>query len=163
MDQLTTNFLWKNQGLIETVVFRPCSIIGPTIKNSMTKYLTSELAPLGIDYDPMMQFIHEYDMAKTLGYALKHIPSGIYNVAPDDFISLHDAKKVVGKKTVPVSVVLLEGMAKFINSTLWSVPGYLIDYLKYPCLLSNKELKKHLPEDFFRYKINNSLEIMGLP
>ena len=162
MDQLSTNFMWKNQADIETVVFRPCSIIGPTIQNSMTKYLTTNFSPLGIDFNPMMQFIHEYDMAKILSHSLKRVPTGIYNVSPDDFITLHDAKKLMKKKSIPVSVLALEGLAKVINQTLWSVPSYLIDYLKYPCLLSNEELKKHLPSKLFRYKIEDSLELMSL-
>ncbi len=163
MDQLSTNFMWKNQAEIETVVFRPCSIIGPTIQNSMTKYLTNNFAPVGIDYDPMMQFIHEYDMAKVLSRALKSIPTGIYNVAPDDFISIQDAKKFITPKALPFSIIALEGIAKIINQTSWSVPSYLIDYLKYPCLLSNKELQKHLPKNFMRYSVQDSLELMRLP
>lgn len=163
MDQLSTNFMWKNQADIETVVFRPCSIIGPTIKNSMTKYLTNTLAPVGVDYNPMMQFVHEYDMAKVLSRALKSIPTGIYNVAPDDFMTIQDSKKFTTPRAFPFSVIALEGIAKLINQTSWSVPSYLIDYLKYPCLLSNKELKKHLPKDFFRFSAKDSLELMRLP
>ena len=71
MDQLATNWMWKYQHEIETIVFRPCSIIGPKINNSMTSYLTTPFAPLAIDFNPMMQFIHEFDMANILCMKLR--------------------------------------------------------------------------------------------
>lgn len=163
MDQIATNWMWKNQHETETLVFRPCSIVGPTIKNSMTKYLTTPYAPLGIDYNPMMQFIHEYDMAHVLAYALNFIPMGTYNVAPPDFISIQEAKKLIDVPYLPSSVIALEVMAKWINKNIFTVPTYLIDYLKYSSLISTEEINKHLPKDFFRFSIQDSLQLMQMP
>ena len=56
---------------------------------------------------------------------------------------MHEAKNILGIKTIPVSVFLLEKIAKLINKTLWSVPDYLIDYLKYP--LVGSILNPNLP------------------
>jgi UDP-glucose 4-epimerase len=66
MDQMCTNWMWKNQNKIETIVLRPSNIIGPTIKNAITQYLRTPFAPLPIDFNPMFQFIHEFDMAPFL-------------------------------------------------------------------------------------------------
>lgn len=163
MDQLTTNWMWKYQHEIDILLFRPCSIIGPNINNSMTNYLKQDYMPLGHDYNPMMQFIHEYDMAHILQFAMGHMPIGVYNVAPDEYLSLHEAKDIVGSKTFPSSVFLIEKIANILNkSSLLSVPNYLLDYLKYPCLISNEELKKHLPSDFFRFSTADTLELLNL-
>lgn len=163
MDQLTTNWMWKYQHELEVLLFRPCSIIGPNIRNSMTNYLKSDYMPLGHDYNPMMQFIHEYDMAHTLSYAKDNLPIGTYNVAPDEYISLHEAKEIVGKISIPSSVFLMEKIADLLNkSSLLSVPNYLLDYLKYPCLVSNEELMQQLPDNFFRFSTSDTLELLNL-
>ena len=163
MDQLTTNWMWKYQHQLDVLLFRPCSIIGPNIRNSMTNYLKSDFMPLGYDYNPMMQFIHEYDMAHILSYARENIPIGTYNVAPDEYISLHEAKQVVGRKSVPSSVFLIEKLANILNkSSLFSVPNYLLDYLKYPCLVSNEELMNQITPDFFRFSTSDTLELLNL-
>ena len=70
----------------------PCSIIGPQIKNTMSQYLTTPYVPVPIDFNPMFQFIHEFDMAKVIIKCLDKVPTGIFNVAPDEVISLKDAK-----------------------------------------------------------------------
>ena len=163
MDQLTTNWMWKYQHEIDILLFRPCSIIGPNINNSMTNYLKKNYMPLGHDYNPMMQFIHEFDMAHILFFAKDSMPIGTYNVAPDEYISLHEAKTIVGAKTFPSSVYFIEKVADLLNkSSLLSVPNYLLDYLKYSCLVSTNELKEHLPDGFFRFSTQDTLELLKL-
>lgn len=163
MDQLTTNWMWKYQHEIDILLFRPCSIVGPNIRNSMTNYLKSEYMPLGHDYNPMMQFIHEYDMSHILSFAKDNMPIGTYNVAPNEYVSLHEAKSIIGKKTLPSSIFVIEKLANALNkSSLFSVPNYLLDYLKYPCLVSNDELMRHISPKFFRFSTQDTLELLNL-
>jgi len=161
MDQLATNWMWKNQNKIETVVLRPCNIIGPQINNSITQYLKATIAPLPIDFNPMFQFIHEFDMANILTHAVSSIPTGIYNVAPEECISIREAKKLLGNKTIPTPISALEPMAK-IFKTLWSFPDYLIDYIKFACIIDGSELRNHIPKDLERFSVNEALELLKL-
>lgn len=66
MDQIASNWAWRYKEKMETIVLRPCSIIGPQINNSMTRYLKGSYMPLPIDFNPMFQFIHEFDMAHLI-------------------------------------------------------------------------------------------------
>lgn len=160
MDQLCTNWMWKNQRKIETIILRPCNIIGPQINNTFTQYLQSKFAPVGIDFNPMMQFIHEFDMANVLVYSLYNIPAGIYNVSPDESISLREAKSIVVEDAlITFPIVLLETIAKIIKK-MWSFPDYLVDYIKYSCIIDNQQLMKHLPKDFFRFSTIETLELL---
>jgi len=160
MDQLASNWMWKYQHQIETLVLRPCSVIGPQIRNTMTQYLTAPYMPVPMDFNPMVQFIHEFDMASVIVHSLKYVPTGIYNVATDQCMSIGEAKRTIGVASIPIPVFLLEQAAKLINRTFWSVPEYLIDYLKYPCIISNEELKKHLPANFFKFSIEEGLALI---
>ena len=162
MDQICTNWMWKNQNSISTVVLRPCNIIGTQIQNAMTRFLAGPIALCPIDYNPFFQFIHEFDMAHVLYKCLEHVSTGTYNVAGNDFISLRDALKIVDTKAVPFPMVLAGGLNDMLKKMSINVPDYLLDYLKFSCLISNSELKKHLGKDFLRFTIEEALELIKL-
>lgn len=159
MDQMCTNWMWKNQNHIETVVLRPCNIIGPQIKNSITQYLKTSYAPLPIDYNPMFQFVHEFDMASIVVASAETLKTGIYNVAGDDVVSLHEASAIVGMRKIKVPIIAVEQLAK-IMTPIWKFPHYLIDYLKFPATLDNSELKKNLGDNIFRFSAKEALELL---
>jgi UDP-glucose 4-epimerase len=154
--------MWKNQNSISAVVLRPCNIIGTQIQNSMTKFLSGPVALSPIDYNPFFQFIHEFDMANILYQALTKLPTGTYNVAGNDFISLREALKVVGTKGVPFPMIFSGGLNSILKKFNIDVPEYLLDYLKFSCLISNSELKKHLGPEFLRFSIKETLELIRL-
>ncbi len=162
MDQICTNWMWKNQNTISTVVLRPCNIIGTQIQNAMTKFLSGPISLSPMDYNPFFQFIHEFDMANILYKSLGSLPTGTYNVAGNDFIALRDALKVVGTKGVPFPMILAEGLNSALKKIKIDVPEYLLDYLKFSCLISNHELKKHLGDNFLRFSIKEALELIKL-
>ncbi len=162
MDQICTNWMWKNQNSISTVVLRPCNIIGTQIQNAMTKFLAGPIALSPADYNPFFQFIHEFDMANVLYRVLEEVPTGTYNVAGDDFISLREALQVIGTKGIPFPMVLAAGLNNALKKLNIDVPDYLLDYLKFSCLISNQELKKHLGPNFLRFSIKEALEMIKL-
>jgi UDP-glucose 4-epimerase len=162
MDQMCTSWMWKNQKNISTVVLRPCNIIGTQIQNAMTRFLSGPVALKPVDYNPFFQFIHEFDMAHILYKSMDSIPTGTYNVAGDDFISLREALEIVGTKGFPFPMILAGGLNEVLKKININVPDYLIDYLKFSCLISNHELKKHLGTKFLRFSIQESLELIKL-
>jgi UDP-glucose 4-epimerase len=154
--------MWKNQNSISTVVLRPCNIIGTQIQNAMTKFLSGPLALAPVDYNPFFQFVHEFDMAHILYQSLELLPTGTYNVAGNDFISLREALKVVETRAFPFPMVLAGGLNEMLKKLNINVPDYLLDYLKFSCLISNSELKKHLGPNFLRFSIKEALELIKL-
>ncbi len=162
MDQICTSWMWKNQNNISTVVLRPCNIVGTLIQNSMTKFLAGPIALRPVDYNPVFQFIHEFDMAQILYKAMAQLPTGTYNVAGDEYISFRDALDVVGTKGVPFPMILGKPLNNLVRRINIDVPDYLIDYLKFSCLISNSEMKKHLGQNFMRFSIKEALELIKL-
>jgi UDP-glucose 4-epimerase len=162
MDQICTNWMWKNQNSISTVVLRPCNIIGTQIQNAMTRFLAGPVALNPLDYNPFFQFIHEFDMASILYRVMDEVSTGTYNVAGDDFISLREALEVIGTKGIPFPMILAGGLNSVLKKFNIEVPDYLLDYLKFSCLISNQELKKHLGPNFLRFSIKEALEMIKL-
>ena len=159
-DQVATTWLWKNQNSIRACVLRTCNIIGPQIRNVICNYLRSPYSPVPIDYNPMFQFIHEYDMANVIQRAITELPSGVYNVAPDDYLSIGNAKKLVGANGIPSSIFAIDLLAYFLKHINHSVPYYFLDYLKFSCLLDNNLIKKHLGEDFLKFNTQDALNLL---
>lgn len=159
MDQMCTNWMWKNQNSVDTVVLRPVNIIGPQIKNSISKYLRAALAPYPIDFNPMMQFIHEYDMSKILVESVTQLKTGIYNIAPDEMITLQEAIATIDTKKIPVPLFLVEQTSRFLRP-IWNFPHYLLGFLKFPTTLRNTEMKKNLPDFKFKYSTKESLKFL---
>ena len=162
MDHLATNWMWKHQSQIEMLVLRPCNIVGPQIRNAITKYLTSPYTPYPIDYKPMFQFIHEFDMANILLKSLDQVPTGLYNVAPNEFISLAEARKLIGNKGIPCSMYLTSIVAKILKKRFPFLADYIIEYLKFSCLIDGKQIQQHLGEDIFKYNIRETLQLLKL-
>ena len=161
MDQVATSWMWKHQGEIETLVMRPCNIIGPQINNSITRYLRSRYAPVPIDYNPMFQFIHEFDMARVLIQSMESVPTGIYNIAPSESISLRKARELIGAPALPMPISLLSPAAKLFKY-VWAYPDYLLDYVRFSCLISSSSLGKYLGSDLYRFKTREALELLKL-
>lgn len=162
LDQICTNWMWKHQNEIETIVLRPCNIIGNQIQNAMSRYLTAPVVLAPIDYNPHFQFIHEFDMARVLVECLSNIKMGIYNVAPNDFLAMKEAMKVLGGKQVPFPMSIGHAVNSFLAKVGLDVPDYFIDYLKFSCLISNKSLLEQIGKDFFRFNIEETLRLIKL-
>ncbi len=160
MDQICSTWMWKYQNQINSVLLRPCNIIGNKISNTMSRYLVSQLALKPIDYNPVFQFIHEFDMAQVLYRAIDDLPTGIYNVATSEFITLREALKIIGSNGIPFPISLASTVNHILRFAHLDVPDYLIDYLKYSCLIDNSQLKQHLGEDFFRFKMEETLKLV---
>jgi len=160
MDQICTTWMWKYQNQIDSVVLRPCNIVGNRISNTMSRFLVSHLALKPVDYNPVFQFIHEFDMARVLYHAIEELPTGIYNVATDEFITLRDALKTIGTNGIPFPLSMISVLNHVLKVAKLDVPEYLIDYLKYSCLIDNSLLKKHLGDQFFRFQMNETLKLI---
>lgn len=162
MDQMCGQFMWKHQNELSTVVLRPCNIVGTQIENTMSRYLTTPMALRPIDYNPFFQFIHEFDMAQVLCRSISKLPTGTYNVAGSEFISLREALDLVGSKGLPFPISLAKGMNDVLKLMNIQVPEYLLDYLKFSCLIDNQSLRKNLGDQFLRFKLRETLELIRL-
>ena len=160
MDNVVTNWMWKYQNQVQLIMFRPCNIIGPRINNAISKYLSYRYSPYPIDYNPMVQFIHEFDMANLIVYACEHIPTGVYNAASNEIIGLRQALEIVGHKGIPLPLSLSKLATWIFQSRFLGIPDYLIDYLMYSCIIDNSALKKHLSKNFFRFPLHDSLKAL---
>jgi UDP-glucose 4-epimerase len=153
LESLANIYLWKNPELNITIL-RPCNVLGPGVRNSMSLLLSRSIAPVLMGFSPLMQFLHVDDMADAMVLAFEQNRPGIYNVAPDDWVAFQEAVTQCGCRRLPLfSVPPI--WPKIISGVLnWNAffPPYLINYFKYPVIIEGK-----LFRDTFQWKPKRSL------
>lgn len=66
---------------LDTAILRFAPIIGPTVANSLSRFLRLGVVPTRLGYDPRLQFIHEDDAVGVLLEVATRTTSGTFNVA----------------------------------------------------------------------------------
>ncbi|MGH8446330.1 MAG: SDR family oxidoreductase [Solimonas sp.] len=143
LENLAQIYLWKAPELNITIL-RPCNVLGPGVRNTMSVLLSRPLVPVLVGFSPLMQFLHVDDMADAMVAAFEQNKPGIYNVAPDDYVTYQVAVEQCGCRKLPVpSVPPL--LPKIISGLLnWNAffPPYLINYFKYPVIIDGRHFRQ---------------------
>lgn len=142
LDNVSVAFCLKHQAETRTVILRPANVIGTHLNNQISQFLRSNVCPILMGYDPMQQFVHESDMARAVEFALKGDGSGVYNVAGEGVIPFSHAIELAGATPVPIPAFLSGPAAAAMNFIGFHVPKHLIDYFKFPVVISDKAFRK---------------------
>ncbi|MBI2383115.1 MAG: SDR family oxidoreductase [Gammaproteobacteria bacterium] len=136
LENLAQIHLWRHPELNITIL-RPCNVLGPGVRNSMSILLSRPLAPVLMGFSPLMQFLHVDDMAQAMVMALEQNKPGIYNVAPDDWVPYQEAVKQCGCRALPIPSIPPILPRAISNALNWRAffPPYLINYFKYPVII----------------------------
>jgi len=138
VDSLVTAFLWRHPE-VQTTILRPVPTLGYYVHSAISRYLRQRWVPMIMGFDPMMQFIHEEDVAEAVALALTCSTHGIYNVVGPGAVPLSVAIEETGGTAVSIP----EPIARFIFQRLFSLglyhtPPGAMDFLKYPCTLDGR-------------------------
>lgn len=141
LDHTATTFMWRHRD-IRTVVLRPVNVIGSRIKNTMSRFLRSDICPHLMGYDPLLQFIHEKDLAHALYLSLKGNRGGIYNIAGEGAVAYSKAIELSGAIAVPVPTFIAYPLVDTLSRFKLAFPKHLIDYFRYPTVISDREFRR---------------------
>ncbi|PXX91997.1 NAD-dependent epimerase [Marinobacter vulgaris] len=138
LENLANIYLWRYPDL-NISILRPCNIVGPGVRNSISTLLGMERAPVLAGFSPIMQFIHIDDMADAIVLAYNKPKRGVFNVAPEDWVAYQHALKLCGCKPIPIPSIP-PVLPKMILGTLKlrSFPSYLMAFFKYPVVIDGR-------------------------
>lgn len=137
LDSMATTWVYRHPEVITTVL-RPTNIIGPTIKNTMSEFLRRPRLPYLLGFNPMTQFVHEDDMAQAVVLSWKAGLRGTYNVGGPGVVPWRTALELCRTRTFPLPWPLTH----FAVQAFGKVPHYLINFFRYPCVVSDAALRK---------------------
>jgi UDP-glucose 4-epimerase len=88
-------------------VLRLANVVGPTIDNAFTRYLSMPVVPTALGFDPRLQLLHESDAVEVLRLATVSHRPGVVNVAGDGALTLSQLLRRTGRLRVPVPAAAL--------------------------------------------------------
>ncbi len=142
LENLANIYLWRYPDLNITIL-RPCNIVGPGVRNTISNLLSSNYAPVLMGFSPIMQFIHIDDMADAVTLAHKQRKRGVYNVATSDWIAYQDALELCECTQIPIPSippVLPRAITGFLGLKMF--PSYLLNYYKYPVVIDGSHFNE---------------------
>jgi UDP-glucose 4-epimerase len=117
---------------VEVCVIRHCWIMGPTYTDHVVRYFERALVPVVLGYDPLLQFIHEDDLARVFQRAALEPHRGIYNVVGRGVLPLSTLLALAGKRALPLPPQLLYRLASYpARGQTGDLPAGFFDYLRY--------------------------------
>jgi UDP-glucose 4-epimerase len=136
VDALSTAFLWRYPE-IRTTVLRPVNVLGYYVHSMVGHYLRERRVPTVMGFDPMMQFIHEEDLADAIACTVEQELRGVFNVTGPGEVPLHTAIHEAGGTAIPVPEILLRPLlARLFDFGVLPYPPGTLDFLKYPITVS---------------------------
>jgi UDP-glucose 4-epimerase len=141
MDNLVRMFLLQNPS-IHVQVLRPVHVVGATIQNYISQLLRNEFCPVLVGYDPLLQFIHESDLARAIRLSIESRKSGVYNVAGEGVISYKKAVEAAGARAVPLPSLLVYGALGTLSRFRLGFPKHLVDFFRYSAVVSDEAFQR---------------------
>lgn len=157
-------FSVENPDTLVTVL-RAAPTIGPTIQNFVTRFFSRPAAPVLMGYDPLLQFVHEDDLAHAFKLAVDEDFPGAYNVAADGVLPYSTVLAMMGKLPVPLPHFIAAPLARALWVTqLTDAPPAFLNFLRYLCVADGAKAHQVMgfaPRFDIKAAINDFLGVSG--
>ncbi|MDQ3957291.1 MAG: NAD-dependent epimerase/dehydratase family protein [Actinomycetota bacterium] len=100
---------------VDLVILRTQNVVGPTVRTSMTDYLSLPAIPTALGFDPRLQLLHEADAVEALAAGALRDARGIFNVAGDGVVYLSKAIRLLGRAEVPLLLPMAQTTANVLR------------------------------------------------
>ena len=87
---------------VDLVILRTQNVVGPTVRTSITEYLSLPAIPHAVGFDPRLQLLHEEDAIEALFTVAMTDCRGIFNIAADGVLYLSKAIRILGRLPLPL-------------------------------------------------------------
>src|SRR5262249_12174734 len=119
----------------QVTVLRAAPTIGPTIQNYVTRFFARPVAPRLMGYDPLLQFVHEGDLADAFKLAVDSDAGGAYSIVADGVLPYSTVLAMMGKLPLPVPHFVAYPLARALWATqIADAPPAFLDFLRFLCV-----------------------------
>jgi UDP-glucose 4-epimerase len=127
-ENLVRDFSEDNPGTLVTVL-RFANVLGPNLTTAISRCLSRPLCPAIFGFDPLLQFVEEDDVVRSLLHVTHGAIPGLYNVAGEGRLPWSEVATRCGTHRVPLSPyspLKIHPLAR-----LFDMPPELNDLLRY--------------------------------
>lgn len=140
----TERFAARTAGAVVTIL-RTAPILGPTVRNTLTRYLSRKIVWTMLGFDPLVQFVHEVDAIGAFKLAIDRAVPGTYNVVGDGVLPLSTVIKLAGRFALPIPHPLAESLAAMgWAAQLVEAPPSLLKYLRFLCVADGAKAREQM-------------------
>lgn len=126
-------------------VLRLAPVLGPTVHNYVSRWLSRRLVPTAMGFDPLVQLLHEADAVAALKTAIDRDAPGVLNIVGDGVLPISTLIKLAGRMALPVP----SGVLRRVTAMLWlaqvgEVPPAFVDGLRYLCVADGERARREM-------------------
>jgi nucleoside-diphosphate-sugar epimerase len=126
---------------VEVTVLRPSIILGPGVRNFITRQFEMPKLVSVSGHRPPWQFVHVDDVVAAIQHAIDEDLSGAFNVAPEGWLSADEVEGILGRSTLAIP----EEVAFAVAEQMWKAgigeaPAGQVNYLMHPWVMSIDKL-----------------------
>ena len=128
---------------VTVAILRFANVLGTDIVTPITKALSLPLVPAIFGFDPLLQFVEEDDVVRSLEHVVRHRLAGIYNVAGDGRLPWSEVAGLLDKRVValpPISPALF--ISPLARLGMLELPDELTALLRFGRGVDNSRLKE---------------------
>ena len=123
-------------------LLRFANVLGTDIVTPLSKSLDLPLVPQIFGFDPLLQFVEEDDVVRSIEFAMRNNLSGIFNVAGDGRLPWSEVASICGKRLIPLPPVLTQlAVAPLERAKVIDLPAETLGLLRYGRGVDNRRLK----------------------
>ena len=123
-------------------LLRFSNVLGTDIITPISKALQLPVVPSILGYDPLIQFVEEDDVVRSIEFVMQNQVPGIFNVAGDGRIPWSEVAAICGRRLAPLPPVLTGIAAAPLQALGLELPPELLDLLRYGRGVDNRRLKQ---------------------
>lgn len=137
-------FAAENPDTVVTIL-RAAPTLGPTIHNYLTRFFARPVAPVLMGYDPLIQLLHEDDLASAFVRAVDGDHPGLYNVVGEGVLPYTTVLAMMGKLPLPMPSFVAYPLSR----TLWMTqvfdsPPSFLDFMRFLCVADGTKARREL-------------------
>jgi UDP-glucose 4-epimerase len=126
-------------------ILRFAPVLGPTIDNHVTRFLSRPVAPRLIGHDPLLQFIHEQDAASALKRAVDRDVAGAFNLVGQGVLPYSTVLAMMGRVPLPMPHFVARRLFKALWATqVANAPPTFLDFLRFLCVADGSRAEREL-------------------
>ena len=128
---------------VAVTLLRFANVLGTDIVTPISKALDLPAVPSIFGFDPLLQFVEEDDVVRSIEFAMRTDVPGKFNVAGDGRVPWSEVASICNKRLVPLPPVLTNwAVAPFSRLGVLDLPPETLDLLRYGRGIDNRRLKQ---------------------
>ncbi len=141
-EDLVREFAEDNPSTLVTVL-RFANVLGTDIRTSISKNLSRQLFPVIFGYDPLVQFVEEDDVVRSLEFVTRNHIAGLYNVAGDGRLPWSEVAAICGCRLLRLSPINpRRAIAPLVRLGVFDFPPELASLLRYGRGVDTRRFKR---------------------